>query len=466
MTVNYIAEEGPQFRAFFPEQGEPVIEMLASEIRLQTTGLHANILLGYAPTRMPLESDTFNLGRREDRLRLGNAAYKILPPEAQAIYRPEQMQLDLLSFCGGLRKAFMGAITAERTKGDATPSEPQFLVKDYVIKGAGTILFAPPGRGKSWTGMLLTVSIDSGSDVMFRVREQTPSLYVNLERSAESMARRLGMVNQVLGLPRDRELLMFHARGKTLADVNEAMLETVRKEGIGFVLLDSLSRSGVGDLNDNRAANTAMDLMNGLPCAWAVLAHTPRADESHIYGSQMFDAAADLGVMLMTEESMDAADSGAPRLGIGLKVTKANDTAKPPLRVVAYEFDARFGLTGVRKALPGEFSKIEDVAYGEMGEKRTNEEVIKTHLGRVGKSSATSIEKATGINKGTASRLLSTLLATGEVASQTIGREKFYWLPSTKVDLNVDLNVVPNPHPPERGVVPATFDSTTPEVAF
>ena len=66
----------------------------------------------------------------------------------------------------------------------------------------------------------------------------------------------------------------------------------------------------------------------------------------------MYGAVADLVVRLLTERR-------AAELGIGFQVTKANDTAIPPLKIWAYEFDTTFGLSAVREACPGEFPEIE-----------------------------------------------------------------------------------------------------------
>lgn len=338
--------------------GHEVI-LRAADIRKERTGVHAQLMVGFDTTI--LEEDTLNVRRREDRNRLANAAYKIMAGSlngASDTYTAADLQHDLVLFTRSLWEAEVGSMRAERTAGDTELSEPHFIVDDYVVENGGTLLFAPPGRGKSWLGLLMAVSVDAGIDSIWGVTK-APALYTNLERSKDSFARRLGSVNRALGLPPERELPFIHARGKSLADVWDGAARTVKEEGIGFVVLDSLSRSGAGDLTENAPANKAMDLLNGLGCAWLALAHTPRADESHVYGSQMFDAAADLGVQMLTQDSPHE-DYLNPTLGIGLRVAKANDTAKPPLKIWALEFDRRFGLTGVRPAARNEFPEIEE----------------------------------------------------------------------------------------------------------
>ena len=73
------------------------------------------------------------------------------------------------------------------------------MLGNYIIKGGGTILFAPPGRGKSWIGLLMACSVDSGVSDVWDVPTARKCLFVNLERSAESVQRRLGLVNTAMG---------------------------------------------------------------------------------------------------------------------------------------------------------------------------------------------------------------------------------------------------------------------------
>ena len=82
-----------------------------------------------------------------------------------------------------------------------------------------------------------------------------------------------------------------------------------------------------------------MDMLNGLGVAWLALAHTPREDEGHAFGSQMFDAAADLAIRMYTEVNTVA----GPSLGIALRVTKTNDTGYPDPRLIVFEFN-EYGL--------------------------------------------------------------------------------------------------------------------------
>ena len=373
-----------------------------------------------------LEEDEISLKRREDRIRLANAAHKEI--EDADGYTAATCAHDLLLFCRDLWSFEISQLKATVTKGDLEPSEPDFVLYPYVIDGAGTIPFAPPGRGKSWTALSWAVSVDAGVCTAWDVRKPGRVLYVNLERSQKSFERRLGQVNEALGLPRDRPLLMIHARGKTLADVFDLARATIEREQIVMVVIDSLSRAGTGSLVKDDTANKAMDLANGFGCAWVFLAHTPRADEDHAFGSQMFDAAADITVQMLTAET-DASQGEAPRMGIGLKVAKANDIPKQPLEVWTYEF-TRAGIVGIRKAEPGEWPVIEDE-----GVQLSPQDQVVRWLTREGKRSADEIAAQFGKSRPTIVPWMDDLLRQGKVSSEMDGRRKVYFVPDWRRSL-------------------------------
>ena len=363
----------------------------ASNVRNERTGVHATVSVGFREHgrgAIPLDEDTYNVGRREDRERLVNAIYKkdaikeILLANG---YEHARMSMDLMLFQRGLWSFEIGNQEAELRGGAHERTHKAFVINPFVVEGGGTIIFAPPGRGKSWLGMLFCVTVDAGINSFWPVTPG-PALFVNLERSADSVDVRLGDINQALGLPRSRPLLRLDRRGRSLPDVIDGIQRTVEKEGVKFVLVDSLSRMGYGNLIDNDPANKAMDALNSLsPAAWAVLAHTPRGDESHTFGSQMFDAAADVTVQLMTDDK-----SKGDTLGIGLRVDKANDIRKDTaFTQIALVFD-QYGLNMVRRAKPNEFVEIASQ------KKQSTSEQIEEYLKLFGAADATKI--ATDLN--------------------------------------------------------------------
>jgi len=332
-------------------EGAPDLWIRATNLRSTNTGVHARIAIGLDETEV--DFDTFNLNRRGDRGTLVNSALK------------DPLMADVKDRCSQLLPPAMRAFTAsvwsfhvqddtpEYRGGSVERTGPAWLMEPYVLKESGTILFAPPGRGKSWTGLLWALVMDAGLDFPFKA-DPHRVMYVNLERGPTSMDARLGDLNYLLGLPRDRQLLRYDRRGRSLMDVWDAVDAAVKREGVECVFLDSLSRAGAGDMNTNDVANRTMDALNALGgVSWVTLGHTPRGDETHVFGSQMYTAAADLEIQLLTERKADGT------LGAGTKGAKANDVALPPLTIIAYEFD-KLGLSHLRIARPGEFLRIEN----------------------------------------------------------------------------------------------------------
>lgn len=375
----------------------------AANVRNERTGVHATVSIGFRERgrgAIPLDEDTYNVGRREERERLVNAIFKKDAMKAILTangYDAARMSMDLMLFQRGLWQYEIGSQEAERRGGANERTYKQFVINPFVVEGGGTIIFAPPGRGKSWLGMLFCVTVDAGISTFWPVT-QGPALFVNLERSAESVDVRLGDINQSLGLPRSRELLRLDRRGRSLPDVIDGIQRTVEREGVSFVLVDSLSRMGYGNLIDNDPANKAMDALNSLsPAAWAVLAHTPRGDESHTFGSQMFDAAADVTVQLMTDDK-----SKGDTLGIGLRVDKANDIRKDTaFTQIALVFD-QYGLNLVRKAKPNEFVEISSQ------KKQSTSEQVEEYLRLFGAADAGTIATGLGLDRSTVTKVLGT----------------------------------------------------------
>lgn len=251
------------------------------------------------------------------------------------------------------RETFEAGSPVEELAGNPDQPPAEFVVRGLVVVGGGTILYGPPGKGKSQTAMLLAVSVDAGSSRLFGVPRRRRVLYINLERSAQSMAGRLSCINEALYLEPDRPLLFLNARGKPLTDLVDRIKDAIRNHGVELVILDSISRAGLGDLNDNRTANAIVDVLNSFGVAWVGIAHTPRADETHVYGSVHQEAGAD--VMAALSSTKDEVGT----LAVGISIPKANDFAPPSQQCLVFTFDGR-GLSSARRAEEHEFEDIPD----------------------------------------------------------------------------------------------------------
>jgi len=329
-------------------QHEPV-QFKAENVRKERTGLHgkATILFKY----QPLAWSVFNLERSEERLKLAKAAYAHLKSEIKNQYSEDALKQDFDLFCADLWQFYLSHYSPELVYGDEQIVPLVFYLKPYIMQGGGTIMFAPPGRGKSNTALLWAQSVNSGVDKYWPIK-QAPVLYINLERSRKTIERRLSCINKILGLPAITPLRILNARGQSLSDVFDACRKAIKQFDIEVAILDSISRSGLGDLTENRPVNAIIDTLSGLCETWVALAHTPRVDDTHIYGGVMFDAGADIVIKLSSVIGTNGT------LGVGYEITKANDISYGKLKSYAMEFNDN-GLYNFRDAKPYEFPELE-----------------------------------------------------------------------------------------------------------
>jgi len=357
------------------------VSALADRIRPTQTGAHARISV--LVDGRTVAYDSFNVEREKERIHLINSSFTKLP---KGEVDKARFGLFVHSFCLEFWGQWSSQFDAEEIVGDPDAPPVPFVLHPYSLEGGGTILFAPPGQGKSWIALLMAQSTNCGVSTFWETSKRKV-LFVNLERSKDSIRRRLVLVNQQLYLEPTEPLLIMNARGRSLVDVVERIQRAV-DAGAEVVWLDSISRSGYGSLKDDDTANRIMDELNGVAPTWNAVGHSPRQDASHVFGSQMFDAAADMAVQVMSQKIQDG------RLGVGLKVTKANDIAFPPLAIWALEFDA-FGLSGFRRGKSGEFPEIEGQEH------QDPEGTLYDYLLAVGQSNLTDASSELGIPRTT-----------------------------------------------------------------
>lgn len=393
------------------------VQFKAENIRKERTGLHSKLTILHK--YQPLAWSVFNIERSEERTKLAKLAFTHLKPEVKNEYHEESLKQDLDLFCADLWGFYLSHYTPELVYGTEKITPLVFFLKPYIMQGGGTIMFAPPGRGKSNTALLWAQSVNSGVSKYWTVK-QAPVLFINLERSRKTIERRLSCINKILGLPAVTPLRILNARGQSLNDVFDGCRRAVKQYDIQIIILDSISRSGFGDLTENRPVNAIIDTLSGLCETWVALAHTPRVDETHIYGGVMFDAGADIVVKLSSVVSTNGT------LGIGYEITKANDITYGPLRTYAMEFNET-GLCNFRDSKPYEFPELEG---------QIKKPMIQAIMDYVleqdsGEATPSDVAEALGYNRGNVS---STMSKSGQfVQTRQDGKKTYYAVKETRV---------------------------------
>ena len=341
--------DGDWYVHTYPVESGSVFRIQARGMRRERTGIHATLAITY--NGQPLGWTNCNIERNEERTRLANSVHQEIPEVDAELFSKSFLTQALGAFCFGLWGAGVGEQSGELMEGDPDIGPPKVILGGMIVEDGSAIIFAPPGRGKSFTAMAMAVSQDAGVSRIWAC-EQRRTGYVNLERSASSMRYRLARVNRALGLDPKRPLPFLNARGRSLMDVLDGVRALIKKHDLQVIWLDSISRAGAGKLVEDSVANSIIDSLNSLGITWAALGHSPRNDESHLFGSMHFDAGADVQVQLLSQLAKDGMT-----LGIGLKVTKGNDVATGRLTIHALDFD-KDGLVAIRSADGREFPEI------------------------------------------------------------------------------------------------------------
>ena len=364
------------------------ITFAAEAVRRERNRVHARVTVFVNGTNYGWTN--CNVERVEDRSRLIKSVFDAFEtPEEREAYRLEEMKADFHDFCRGLWEAWIARDQPEPLKGELCA--PTFILTPFVLENSSTILFAPGGRGKSTLALLMAISIDAGLQTHWPVA-QRKVLFVNLERSRESIRNRIALINRALGLPVERDLLTLNARGRPFDGLVEPLRQAIGKQAIGLVVVDSISRTGYGKLTDDDTANRVIDAGNALGVAMLWIGHTPRADESHLFGSTMFRNGADIEVRLHSQSRENV-------MGLGLEMTKANDVRPRPMQVLALEFDEA-GLKGVRRSSIAEFPELDANRAPTIGE------LIEAYLLESKASSPVQIAKDLGLKPGSVRTLL------------------------------------------------------------
>lgn len=359
----------------------------ARDLRRDRTGLHGTMAI--LLNEIAAAHDVGNLGRDEFRAHLLKSAFasKVMGNGFSDLWGLAEAKWLLDEFAVELQVQFAGRYVGQEYGAERIQGGSRFALRPYILEGGGTILFSPPGSGKTWLAELMAQSINRGISKFWPV-QRAQVCFVNLERDQAEFLDRLAYVNELLGVSSNTGIVSIHQRGRSLAEVYESVLSTIVETGASVLFLDSLSRAGLGSLKEDETANAGADMLNALARTWFAVGHTGRKDESHLYGNIMFDAAADIIVQLSSEERENS-------LGMALRVTKANRVRKPPLRYYAFDFKPPEGEDDF-SSIPIAFREAKEGEFSELVAKRKYnlDEQIIAYLNEVGSADAGEIAEA------------------------------------------------------------------------
>lgn len=175
-----------------------------------------------------------------------------------------------------------------------------------------------------------------------------------------------------------------------MGNATEQAFDSILSSDRTFVVIDSISRAASGSLVEDKTAIDIINRLNSLGISWLGLAHTPRNDDSHVYGSIHFEAEADVVVKLNSQKKENLLD-------VTLETVKENDIGKNTIQLIAYEFEEE-GLYRIRHAKNGEFPGIENGGLSLLDR-------LVDHIRANGSSTAVEVSKNLQANRSSVSTL-------------------------------------------------------------
>lgn len=416
MRPESITRVGDRIEQFIELDSETALYLMATDVRSQSTGKHAKLAIIRGDAA--LAWDQMNFERHADRVRLANAAFAKLEPLEKKVLTKDVMLHLVNNFCAGLWPAYLNGNSAIMLSGGGKIEPLDYYLYPFIVRDMSNITFGPRGAGKTYKALHQARVLDQGLDGV----KQRKVLFVQLERSAYSFGRRIQLVNRALGLDPALPMLTLCARGKSLAEVSDTIRRHVEQDGVEVTFIDSISRTGAGDLKDDRTANSIMDTVNRV-CSTSVslghLSHAGRNDQgsAHVYGSIHFENAADIVVQLTSQRNGNT-------LGVGMQIVKANDVGDNAMHYTAFDFDPDIGLIAIR---PGSDRDFPDLA---LGRPQTLSAMARSYLLDVGKADAGEIAEAIGKDRGEVSRTLNKM---GGIGRERSGHKVLFFVEAVAV---------------------------------
>ena len=358
-----------------------IIEFRAKDVQNKIDG-KSTISVYHEPygetERLVLGSHRFNIHDMVMRTRLGNSTYRNIHNGLKEQFTDKNMVAWVFQFTADLVDFDSSAVTSELVPGNPD-WRVQFLAYPHLVDGCMSVLSARGASTKSYTGIAMAISIDSGVDKLWPIEVVAPALYINMERSKASIAGRIGWVNEALGLEGSRPLEVLHTQGRSFHQIETALRRIVAEKGIQFAVLDSLSRTKVGDLTENSPANMVMDLMSDLFHSSLVIAHSPKHSDTpgEIFGSDMYRNAADVTIGVTAHR-----EDGSSTTYSEFEIEKANDIGVRSKSWLAFEFaddpnpDPRIKISRLVDIRVPRYDELPDFD----GDKATEEDRVYTYL--------------------------------------------------------------------------------------
>lgn len=228
---------------------------------------------------------------------------------------------------------------------EALDVEMQYLLRPFILTEGASIIFGQGGSGKTFLALAFAACVSLGIPFLGNPVQQTAVLYVDYESSPSVLKRRMHRLLEAMGMAESLPAVFYWpARGVPLAELVLALQRKIRKENIGFVIIDSAVLAAGADPERSETAARYFGALARLGVPSLSVAHvTKRDDDQYPFGSIFYHNSARLTWNVKLEHS----DGNVAHLGLFNRKVSDDQPEKPiGLKVT---FDGKDGPIAIQR---------------------------------------------------------------------------------------------------------------------
>lgn len=231
---------------------------------------------------------------------------------------------------------------------DAVEEDVTYRIGDetrgFLPDGKPACLFGDGGVSKTQVGLSALIAIAYGHKWQGMDTIQGPVMMVDAEASEGQIRNRAKRQLEAMGLGLDRRLIHYWpARGRPLADMAESLRTYVRKHGIVYMLLDSVTLLCNGEPEKADMARVYFQALGYIGIGSLSIAHVSletgkSSNQTKPFGSSFWHNSS-----RMTWNAQKAPSEAQRTLNVALHCRKANDDELMPSMGLQVRYDGRHG---------------------------------------------------------------------------------------------------------------------------